>query len=295
MSSDFSHTTTWPDQGLKYVLDNIELGKVFRDSSAIKYVNSFLDANYTKRSDLVEKSLINLLRKVIREVNFSNILQGQIKESIQNLLYKFIDSDKIVYLDCLEVTLKELSKNENITVLLIPKTLPNQPRNYSQLTYDDSLHLLKDIQNWLGDDKILGNRHFCNENEISKLIRQILKLSKTQLPLLLKNNPELRCLPATSYTEQKIIFNSYNEFKILTNEKRLFKSKSHDDHYLRALCNAIKDFQPLIVNHDLATLLGQIPNIDPKDCNADTCKEVLATVPKLAPLENRIELLKKLL
>jgi len=292
MSSDYP-PIIWSDEDLKDFLDNIELGKVFRDISAIKYVHSFLHANYSKTSNLVENSLIKMFRKLIIEFKFPELLQDQMKQSIQKLLYDFIDFRRIISLDCPENMFKELSKNENITVLLIPKYLANETKNMSQLNSDDSLKLLQTIENRILNEKIRKNSNLCKI--ISNLIIQILKLSKNNLNLLLPHNPELRCLPATSYTEQKIIFNSYNEFKRLTNEKRLFKSKSHDDHYLRALCNAVKDFQPLIVNHNLATLLRQIPNIDPKDCNADTCKEVLATVPKLAPLEKRIELLNKLL
>lgn len=275
----------WSSTEIKEFLDNMNLGKVFSDVEAIKYLNLFLKQNYDtkEKNEEVEQSLIKSLRGVLTDFAFNNFNEEQIK-AIKELT-EFINSEKRIYLNCQNDMLKELSKNQNIKALLLPTKLKDKFMQTGSLEYQDSFTILSIVQEWINITK------FSQENILNLLI-QILNLSEKNLPHLLSNHPDLRCLPAQEYFSNNLNFYSYNEFKRFKSESRLFKSKNDN---LRALVNAIQDLKPIIVEKEFGNLLEQIKDINPLFCNINTCREILRATPPLAEASQRIKLLTNLL
>jgi len=278
----------WSNQGIKLFLDKIEINKVFSDISAIEYINSFLKQNYDyrkERSEDIEQSIINILRKVLIEFPFNNFNEEQIK-AIKELT-EFIDSEKLIYLNCQESMLKELSKNQNIKALLLPTNFRDRFSHSSSLESQDSLNILLIIQEWINANKF-------RKQDILFLLKEILKLSQNNLENILINNLNLRCLPARSYSNESLDFYSYSEFKTFKDKYHLFINTEHD--YLNGLLKAIKDFHPIIVDKEVAKFLERIDTIKPIDCNSNTCREILRATPPLADdASQRVQLLKNLL
>ncbi len=276
----------WGEEELIEFLDNLTIKEVFGDSDAIDYVVLFLSKNYiytTKRSSKIEQTLIIIIRKVL--VNFQfNFNQGQIK-AIKELI-KFIEQQKIIYLDCQSNNiLKELYNNQEIQVLLLPKIFKDEAFNNNfKLEYQDSLSILSTIEKWISNENLL--------NVTLSLIKQILKFSQNNLESLLTKNPSLRCLPVRAYYDEKLEFYSYNQLEIFKNEARLFQSKNN---YLKALVKAIKNLEPFIVEKDIGILLQKVPAIDPVNCDIHTCKSIISKTPTLAEPNERTQLLTELL
>lgn len=271
----------WTSQEICDVIQSLtsKTETIFQNKKYIDYLSRFLQSSQKQLSD--HKILDQIFQLVRIGISVNN--HKDLEKSIQSLI-DIISPSKRFTINCQYYIFQEISKLP-LSILVIHKDFePNGNKPSSkELNVEDAklilvclIRLFDENEN---DDK--------KQNEIYKLIKEIIPHSKDSISDILKNNPRFP-IQGESLKTRKSQFYHYQK---ITTSSNFFVSDGKDsdgkDKLAESLQKALANEEVIILEQQISKVL----NID----KSSSCLKLLTAQTKLSEPQNRLELLKELL
>ena len=284
-------TGEWTVNELKQVLE-INVDVVFRSPQLITYLNLFI----TKSGEWLKSGLQDQFKNIIKSAFLCvklDKLSGQ-KKSVQKFIANIYKGSRLALpIEKSDGDIWSELIQLDLGVLLLPAFLdPEHDRSDAPLSIGDAIVILELFDSHLRRN--LSARDGRSFGLVEKLIREILnKLSKTDRNAVFKRCSNLKLFKVDDLSSKKPSLFSVEELEFYLEDKRLFQRSGLTDCGLgRELVKATKGVEIYFVGRETVSLV--LSHRVVPECNDDAVLATLTTHVSLSAIENRIELLHRL-
>jgi hypothetical protein len=271
---------SWEEAKIQAILRSLNVKNVFAKAECIEFLVNLLKSWSNPLSTEIQGCLKDIFKQAFLQVEIDNL--AQVRDSIARAI-ALLDECRWFKLACDDANLLQVLQQENLDILLIPKSLA--PRRQTSLTisgHDAGLLIIR-----------LVEHRADNFQDSNQIIRQIIDAVHSQeITALREHVDNLEFVRGFDCRGNNYRFYSPAKITAVQRQGWLFEDSLESRKVADDLQAALRSEPVVLVDRELATkLCGE----GVRTCDRAACLKVLRQKPELSDVENRTNLLYRLL